>query len=331
MNRTGQQDGGTSRSVTGYIRENLVLFGALTANLGIAVAKFVAASMTGSSSMLSEAIHSVVDSLNQVLLLYGTHQSKRDPDREHPFGYGRELYFWAFVVALMVFAAGAGLSFYEGYIHYTDPEPLSDPTISYIVLGVAFLFEGASWSIAVREFAAVKGGGSWWSEIRASKDPSVFVVLFEDSAALCGLIVAAAGIWSSQYFAMPRLDGVASMVIGLILASVAAILAREAKGLLIGESADLKVVASVRRIVEAEAWVTAVNHVRTIHTAPNQIFIAISADLDDELTVGEAEILIERLERQVKAGIPETSSIYIRPERSADAVRLPSIGADPKP
>lgn len=324
MNEAQDTDGKSASGLPGYVRQNLVLFGALAANLGIAIAKFVAAGITGSSSMLSEAIHSVVDSLNQVLLLYGKHRSKRPPDRAHPFGYGRELYFWAFVVALLIFAVGAGLSFYEGYIHFTNPEPLTDPTINYIVIGVAFLFEGTSWSVAMREFVKAKGEGRFWNAIRDSKDPSVFIVVFEDSAALAGLIVAAIGIGLSHYLDSPRLDGAASMVIGLILASVAAILAREAKGLLIGESADLAVIDRLYQIIEAKDWVTSVNHVRTIHTAPNRIFAAISADIEDELTMGEAEQLIEGLEVELKSEMPDISSIYIRPERSEDAAKLPS-------
>lgn len=301
-----------------YVRKNIVLFGALFANLGIAIAKFVAAGLTGSSSMLSEGFHSVVDSLNQVLLLYGEHRSDRPPDRQHPFGYGRELYFWAFVVAILIFAVGAGLSFYEGYIHFWNPEELSNPTINYIVLGAAFLLEGTSWMIAVREFASSKGNQGWWCAIRESKDPSVFIVMFEDSAALAGLIVAAIGVWASHWFNAPQLDGIASMVIGVILAAVAILLAREAKGLLIGERADLEVIAKVREIVGRKDWVTAVNHVRTIHTSPREIFVAISADIEDHVTMGEGERLIEALEQELKTEIPALSSIYLRPEKAED-------------
>jgi len=303
-----------------YVRANLVLFGALTANLGIAVAKFIAAGITGSSSMLSEGFHSVVDSLNQVLLLYGEHRADHPPDEQHPFGYGRELYFWAFVVAILIFAVGAGLSFYEGYLHYVTPEELHDPTVNYVVLAAAFLLEGGSWLIAVREFAESKGDASWWEAVRESKDPSVFIVVFEDSAALAGLIVAATGVWASHHFNAPRLDGVASMVIGIILAMVAVLLAREAKGLLIGERADMRVIEKVRALVAAKGWVTHVNHVRTIHTAPQRVFVAISADIADHVSMGDGERLIEELEHELKAEIPELSSIYIRPEKREDAV-----------
>src|SRR3546814_530924 len=222
----------------GHIKANIVLYGALFANLGIAVAKFIAAAISGSSSMLSEGVHSLVDSGNQLLLLRGQARAKRPPDSRHPFGYGRELYFWAFVVAILLFAIGAGISVYQGWIHILDPEPLRDPTINYIVLAVAFLLEGTSWAIAVREFDAGRGGLGWWQAVRRSKDPAGFIVLFEDSAALAGLIIAAAGIWLSHATGDARIDGGASIAIGLILTAVAILLAREAKELLIGEAAD---------------------------------------------------------------------------------------------
>jgi cation diffusion facilitator family transporter len=300
-------------------RANLVLYAALGANIGIAVAKFVAAAITASSSMLTEGVHSLVDSLNQILLLYGQRRAKRPPDAEHPFGYGRELYFWAFVVAILIFGLGAGVSVYEGYLHILDPEPLRDPLVNYIVLGIATAMEGTSWVIAVREFRESKGDCGWWKAIRESKDPAGFIVLFEDSAALAGLIVAAAGVWASHAWGDPRIDGAASIAIGLILAAVATLLAREAKGLLIGERANPDLIAQVRAMLEAEPRITGVNHVRTIHTAPDRVFVAISADFDDSLAMGEAETLIERIEAKLKAALPQLSSIYIRPEKREDA------------
>jgi cation diffusion facilitator family transporter len=307
-------------------RANIVLYAALAANVGIAVAKFVAAAITGSSSMLTEGVHSLVDSLNQLLLLYGQHRAKRPPDREHPFGYGRELYFWAFVVAILIFGLGAGVSIYEGYLHIIEPEPLSDPLVNYVVLGVAFLMEGTSWVIAMREFAETKGDASWWKAIRESKDPSGFIVLFEDSAALAGLIVAAIGVWASHQWGDPRLDGYASIAIGVILAMVATLLARESKGLLIGERANEGLIHEVRAMLEQEACITAVNHVRTIHTAPEKVFVAISADFADTLPMGEAESLVERIEARLKAALPQLTSIYIRPEKQEDAVDAVAMG-----
>jgi cation diffusion facilitator family transporter len=302
---------------------NFVILAALAANLGIAVAKFIAAGITGSSSMLTEGFHSVVDSLNQVLLLYGQHQGKKPPDHDHPFGYGRELYFWSFVVAILIFAVGAGVSVYEGWEHIVHPEELRDPLVNYIVLGVAFAMEGGSWFLAMREFAADNRGTSWWQAFRQSKDPAGFVVLFEDSAALAGLVIAGIGVWASHAYGDGRIDGVASIAIGILLAVVAMVLARESKGLLIGEGADPAIVAEVRAIVDGHRDITAVNHVRTIHTAPQSVFVAISADFRDALTMGEAETVIEAIETDLKARLPMLSSIYIRPEKREDAATIP--------
>ncbi|WP_239017715.1 cation diffusion facilitator family transporter [Sphingomonas aracearum] len=301
---------------------NLVLIAALLANLGIAVAKFVAAALTGSSSMLTEGFHSVVDSGNQILLLYGQKRGHRPPDEAHPFGYGRELYFWAFVVAILIFAVGAGVSIYEGWLHYVEPEPLQSPTVNYVVLGIAFLLEGTSWVIAMREFTAAHRGQSLWSAVHRSKDPATFIVLFEDSAALIGLVIAAIGVWVSHATGDPRLDGLASIAIGLVLALVAALLAREAKGLLIGEGADPRIVGDVRRILDGFPAISHVNHVRTVHTAPDSVFVAISADFEDAVTMGEAETLIETMETQLKQELPILSSIYIRPEKRENAAVL---------
>lgn len=297
------------------IKDNIVLLGALGANLGIAVAKFIAASITGSSSMLTEGVHSLVDSGNQILLLYGQKRAKRPPDQAHPFGYGRELYFWAFVVAILIFAVGAGVSIYEGYLHIREPEPLRNPLVNYIVLAVSVALEGTSWTIAVREFNAKRGDVPWWQAIRDSKDPPGFIVLFEDSAALLGLAIAAAGVWASHQFNDPRIDGYASILIGLVLAIVAIFLARESKGLLIGERADPAVVARVRDVVNRRREITAVNHVRTIHTGPDTVFVAISADFNDDLRMGDAENLIEGIEQELKQLMPQLTSIYIRAEK----------------
>ena len=320
-----------SQGLTARIRENIVLYGALAANLGIGVAKFVAAGITGSSSMLTEGVHSCVDSGNQILLLYGQHRARQKPDTIHPFGYGRELYFWAFVVAILIFAVGAGVSVYEGYLHIVEPEELSDPLVNYIVLVIAFALEGSSWFIAMREFRTAKGDSGWWRAIRQSKDPAGFIVLFEDSAALAGLVIAGIGVWASHAFADPRIDGVASIVIGLILGLVAVLLAREAKGLLIGERANPQVVETVRNIIARHPAVTAVNHVRTIHTAPDAIFVAVSADFVDSVTMGDGERLIEEMEDQLRIAVPMLSSIYIRPEKHENAATLATIRPPEQP
>ena len=311
-----------SKGIIASVKGDVVLYGALAANIGIAIAKFVAAGITGSSSMLTEGVHSCVDSGNQVLLLYGQHRAKRPPDQDHPFGYGRELYFWAFVVAILIFAVGAGVSVYEGYIHIAEPEELRDPLINYIVLAVGVALEGTSWSIAIYEFSKSKGNVGWWQAIRESKDPPGFIVLFEDSAALLGLGIAAVGVWASHHFQDPRIDGVASILIGLVLGIVAVLLAREAKGLLIGERADPAIIDKVHDIIAHYDEITTVNHVRTVHTAPDSIFVAVSADFADGVTMGDGERLIERIERELHEAVPELSSIYIRPERKEDALRL---------
>ena len=294
-----------------------VILAALAANLGIAAAKFVAAALSGSSSMLTEGVHSVVDSVNQLLLLYGQHRAKRPPDALHPFGYGRELYFWSFVVAILIFAAGAGVSIYEGWRHIAHPEPLGGATLSYVVLFVSFALEGWSWRTAMREFARVKGDAGWWRTMRESKDPATFIILFEDSAALAGLLVAALGVALSHMLRDPRIDGVASIAIGVMLGLVAGLLAREAKGLLIGERADPALIARIRETVARHPAVTGVNHVRTIHTGPRTVFVAISADFEDQVTMDEAETLIGELEHALKAAEPSLMSIYIRPEKAA--------------
>lgn len=215
-----------------------VIIAALVGNALIAVTKFGAAAFTGSSAMFSEGIHSAVDTGNQTLLLYGLKRAARPADKRHPFGYGREIYFWAFVVAILIFAVGAGVSFYEGVHKLSDPHPLENAYVNYIVLGLAMIFEAVAWWVAFKEFKAGKGKYGYLQAIQVSKDPSIFTVLLEDTAAMLGLIVAFVGILLGQLLDIPELDGVASMVIGLILALAAIVLAYETKGLLIGEGAD---------------------------------------------------------------------------------------------
>ena len=292
----------------------LVLYAALAANLGIAVAKFVAAGITGSSAMLTEGFHSVVDSLNQILLLYGQKRSQRPPDLRHPLGYGRELYFWSFVVAILIFATGAGLSIYEGVLHILSPEPIERPAINYIVLAISFMLEGGSWYMAVREFARGKGDQGWWRAIRRSKDPPAFIVLFEDSAALFGLAVAAIGVAMSQWTGNAAWDGVASIVIGVALAIVAVVLARESKDLLIGERADPDLNAAVRQAFDRRPEVTGVAEVMAVHLAPETVFVSASVDFEDHVAVGAIERLIAEIEIELRAKWPIIGSVYIKPK-----------------
>lgn len=295
----------------------LVLFAALGANLGIAVAKFVAAAITGSSAMLTEGFHSVVDSTNQLLLLYGERASNRPADDVHPLGYGRELYFWSFVVAILIFATGAGLSILEGIKHIRYPGPIEDATIAYVVLGISFLLEGASWLTAVREFRLTQGSLGWWKAVRRSKDPSTFIVLFEDSAAMFGLVIAAAGVFLTHWTHNPVWDGTASIVIGVALAIVAFMLARESKGLLIGERADPALAAAIREAFASRSEVTRVQEVVTIHFAPRKVFVAASVDFDDPIAVGAIEVLIAETEAQLRRDWPQIASVYIKPKASA--------------
>ena len=301
----------------------LVLFAALAANLGIAVAKFVAAAFTGSSAMLTEGFHSVVDSLNQILLLYGQKRSKRPPDDLHPLGYGRELYFWSFVVAILIFATGAGLSIYEGVLHVLEPEHMDRVWINYAVLGVSLALEGGSWWIAVREFGQTKGKQGWWEAVVRSKDPPAFVVLFEDSAAMIGLVVAGIGVTASWLTGNPAWDGVASIVIGVVLAGVAFVLARESKGLLIGERADPRLIEAVRHSVDNIPEVTGVNEVITIHMAPKAIFVAMSVDFEDHVSAGQIERVIAAAEARLVADWPAIKSVFIKPQAKGTA---PAVG-----
>jgi cation diffusion facilitator family transporter len=292
----------------------LVLYAALAANLGIAVAKFVAAAFTGSSAMLTEGFHSVVDSLNQILLLYGEKRSRRAPDLVHPFGYGRELYFWSFVVAILIFATGAGLSIYEGVLHIQDPEPLQDPTVAYIVLAVSMAMEGGSWLVALREFNKARGDTGWWRAIRISKDPTTFIVLFEDSAAMFGLVVAAAGVFLAQMTGNPVFDGGASVVIGVALAIVAFMLARESKSLLIGERAEPHLGEAVRAAFANQVEVTAVQDVMTLHTAPDRVFVAAIVDFVDEVPVGRVEQLVSDTEARLRHDWPQIANLFVKPQ-----------------
>ena len=294
---------------------------ALLANLGIAASKFVAAAITGSSAMLTEGVHSVVDSTNQLLLMWGRHASKRAPDKLHPFGYGRELYFWSFVVAVLVFSAGAGVSVYEGIIHIMHPEPAVSPVIAYAVLLIAFLLEGWSTVEAYRDFRESKGALGWVQAIRQSKDPPAFIVLLENGAAMAGVIAAAIGLLLSQLTANPFFDGAASVVIGIILAFTAALLAHESKGLLIGEAADPDLVRGLRELASGKKGVVGVGHVLTIHSAPDIITAMINVDFDSAISAGEVERIVCEVELEAQERWPHVRRLFIRPLHDAAAQR----------
>lgn len=288
-----------------------VIIAALIGNSLIAVTKFAAAIYTGSSAMLSEGIHSLVDTGNQGLLLYGMKKARQPADKKHPFGYGSEIYFWAFVVAILIFAVGAGVSIYEGIQKVIHPHPVESPFVAYIVLALAMIFEAFAWWIAYKEFDVIRGQRGIFEAVRDSKDPTVFTVLFEDTAAMLGLIVAFAGLLCVQYLGLAWMDGAASIMIGLILAGAAAVLAYETKGLLVGEAADPDVTNTVRSIVEATPTVTRMNELRTLHRGPQDVLLAVSIDFENNLTVGKVEEAIYALEIAIKERFPIVKRIFI--------------------
>ena len=291
---------------------NIAIYGAIVANLAIAVSKFVAASITGSSAMISEGIHSFVDTGNGLLLLLGIRLSKRAPDVSHPFGHGKELYFWSLIVAVLIFAIGSGMSFYEGITHLQHPNPLEDPTWNYIVLGLAIVFETISSIIAIREFAKVRDQRkSYWQGIRESKDPGVFAIILEDLAALLGLIIALLGVFLGHQLNNPYIDGVASITIGVLLAIVAIILVSKSKALLIGEGADPELLGSIRQLVEADRIVEAVDMPMTMHFGPQEVMLALNVKFKANLAVGEVEMGIDRLEETIRTRHPEVKRIFI--------------------
>ena len=290
---------------------------ALAANLGIAASKFVAAMITGSSAMLTEGVHSVVDSTNQLLLMWGRRAAKRPPDELHPFGYGRELYFWSFVVAVLVFSLGAGVSVYEGIIHIAHPEPAVSPIIAYAVLLVAFLLEGWSTLEAFREFRHSKGELGWIQAIRRSKDPPAFIVLLENGAAMAGIVAAGFGVFISQITGNPFYDGAASIVIGLILGVTAMVLAYESKGLLIGEAADPELVESLRKLACSKRGVVGVGHVLTLHSSPDMITAMLNVDFDDSISAADVERIVCDVEIEARELWPHVRRLFIRPLHGA--------------
>lgn len=306
-----------------------VIYAALAGNSLIAVCKFGAAFWTGSSAMFSEAIHSVVDSGNQVLMLYGLKRSKRPADDRHPFGYGSEIYFWSFVVAILIFAVGAGVSIYEGIDKLRHPHPITDIHINFIVLGAAMVFEAVAWWIAYKEFNKVRGKRSYFHAITRSKDPTIVTVLFEDTAAMFGLAFAIIGLLVAWLAGIPEADGAASIFIGLVLATTAMILAYETKGLLIGERAGSEVVEGIREIIAAQTGITNLNELLTLHNGPEDILVTVSVDFADSLSSAQVEQAVSDLEAAIKTRFPLVTRVFIEAQ-SWKAGRAPS-GSEPGP
>ena len=297
------------------------IYAAIIANLVIAASKFVAAGLSGSSAMLSEGIHSLVDTGNSGLLLLGIRLSRKPADEEHPFGHGKELYFWTLLVAVIIFAGGGGISIYEGILHMLHPHPLEDPTWSYVVLAIAAVSEGGSMRVAWREFCNANGVPPSLPAIRASKDPSTFTVLFEDAAALAGVVVAFIGILLSQALDNPYLDAAASIAIGLILMTVATVLVFETRRLLIGEGMSRADIASIRRAAEADPAVERVRRQLTTYFGPETVLLNMDIQFRPDLPSGEVEDAVDRIERAIRRDHPEIKTIFIEAESFAGRAR----------
>ena len=286
------------------------IFAAIAGNLAIAATKLIAAYFTGSSAMLSEGIHSIVDTGNGLLILLGLRRSKKPPDVNHPFGHGKELYFWSLIVAILIFALGGGMSVYEGISHIRHPH-IADPTWNYVVLGFAIVFESISFFFAFKAFRSELGPEGILQSIRTSKDPTTFTVLFEDTAALLGLLVAFVGIFLGHVLENPYLDGAASIVIGLILGCVAAFLAFETKGLLIGEAVSPRTLSSIRAIVRNDDAVDEVKKSLTLHFGPNDVLLALEVRFKRHLRSAQIAEAINRLESDIRGKHPEIKNIFI--------------------
>ena len=289
----------------------LAIYGAIAANMAIATTKFVVAGITGSSAMLSEGIHSSVDTFNGVLLLVGIRLSQRPATPEHPFGHGKELYFWSLIVAVLIFGLGGGVSFFEGVQHIRHPEPIRDPAWNYVVLVAAALFEGVSFAIALRQFLKLTGSTPFWEALHRSKDPTTYTVLAEDAAALVGLAIAALGIALSHRLDMPELDGAASLLIGVLLAGVATLLSWESRGLLIGEGVRPETARAIRSIALAQPKVRDVGRVLSMYVGPDDALVTMDLDFDEGTAAADAAVAISEVERQVRGRFPMIKRLFI--------------------
>lgn len=293
------------------------IYAAIVGNMAIAISKFVGAGISGSAAMLSEGIHSLVDTGNGGLLLLGLKRGSRPPDVKHPFGYGKEVYFYTLMVAVLIFGLGGGVSIYEGIRHILHPAEPGDPTVSYIVLVLAIVFEAVVWWIAWKQFKLAKGKRSSWEFIRGTKDPTLFAVLFEDTAALAGLVVALGGLYFSRALEMPVLDGTASVVIGVILCIVASVLLYESKGLLVGEPLHPKVEGQIRELATGVDGLEHVGDVMSMHVGPNRVLLSLEVAMAD-LGTEDVERAIERVEARIRREFPEVRQIFVEPRQDAD-------------
>jgi cation diffusion facilitator family transporter len=296
---------------TGSDLSKLPIYSALAANLLIAITKFIAAGVTGSSAMLSEGIHSVVDTLNEVLLLLGIRRSKKKRDEMRPFGYGKELYFWSFVVSILIFGVGGGISFYEGITHIQHPEPITNPLWNYIVLGVALLFDGISFIIAITNFNKLRGTVPFWAAVKKSKDPTNFVVLFEDMADVLGLLVALTGVYFGHRFNAPVLDGIASIIIGLILTAVSLVLTKESYSLLMGETASTWVLNEVIKLTKADSAILDVKPPLSMYLGPEEIILVLQVTFRKDLSAAAIVKSSERIKQAIRQKFSTFKQIFI--------------------
>ncbi|MCD9615900.1 cation diffusion facilitator family transporter [Chryseobacterium gleum] len=290
------------------------IYSALAANLLIALTKFIAGSFTNSSSMISEGIHSTVDTANQLLILYGIKRSKKAPDQSHPFGYGKELYFWSFVVSILIFGLGGALSIYQGVAHIMEPEIMKDPFWNYIVLFLSLIFEGTSFIIAIKAFNQTRNGMGWWDAIVKSKDPSSFLVVFEDGAAVAGLIIVMILMWFSHSMQIPELDGLASVIVGLLLVFVSFILARESRSLLMGEGIASETRDKITRLAEKDAAVVKVKNILSTYQSPEEVILMLIIDLEEHLDTEEITEAIQRIRTDIKNEFKFVRFVIIQPE-----------------
>jgi cation diffusion facilitator family transporter len=297
--------------VSGKGESKVAVVAAVIGNLLVAVSKFVAAAFTGSSAMIAEGIHSLVDTGNGVLVLFGMKRADRAADAGHPFGHGKELYFWTLIVAISIFGIGGGMSVYEGVIHLLNPIAVENPWPNYLVLAIAMVIEGSSFFIAMREFNAARGDRPAIEFIRASKDPSLFTIVFEDTAAMLGLLVAFLGVLLGQVTGSPYFDGAASVIIGVILAGVAWLLARETKGLLVGEGVEAIVLVAMRALIMADPAVEAVGDIRTMYVGPKDLLVNLDVAFRTGVDAAGMHASIARVESSLKAAYPEVGNVYI--------------------
>lgn len=293
---------------------NKSIYAALAANLLIAITKFIAGVISNSAAMIAEGVHSVVDTINQFLLLLGLKLSKKKPDKYHPLGHGKELYFWSFVVSILIFGLGGGISIYQGITHILHPETLGDPTWSYVVLALSVIFEGTSLVIAAKEFDKLRNGQSWWRAIVRSKDPSTFLVLFEDSAAVIGLFIVGICLYLSHHLHRPYIDGVASLLVGILLVGVSLILARESRSLLMGEGIRKETKKRITEIVEGDETVLSLMHILSTYQSPEEILLMLIVSFKADLNTAQINDAIDRIREKIKDEYGLMRFVIIQPE-----------------